>query len=271
MKTMARRLVFRRALHSTGAQLPSEGKKLPREIVAAMQDDGTSGSFQEAMRAAMLGSRSPAKAAPPQEQGRLSAHVPAKLAGERLALYERLRADREKAGMGAIAGPDGALQGPFNAYVAASPAIGDALDRLAQACRRANACEPAVFELAILAVAAAHRSDYEFHAHEKLALSAGVNPDTVAAVKAQAPPDALPECSETQRAAYAYARDLLTPPSGHVADATYQNALQALGSEAALVDLTATVGLYVSLAIMLRAFKVPLPPGAQRAFPDEGR
>mmetsp|Transcript_21268 Transcript_21268/g.72028 ORF Transcript_21268/g.72028 Transcript_21268/m.72028 type:complete len:277 (+) Transcript_21268:127-957(+) len=247
----------------------SEGKKLPRELVAACADDGIAGGYLEAMREAMNGPLNgkapPGNAAAP----RLTLLAPGDLDADRAALHARISADRGKTGKAAgfdAVHADGSLAGPWNAYVAASPVIGQHLERLGHACRHHSACAPALYEVAILAVAARTQSQFEWFAHVKLATNAGVADDAIDDIKRLTTPVAF-RGTQDQRAVYAHALELTAPPN-RISDATHRAALEAVGSEAALVDLVCTIGLYMQVAFLLNAFQVPMPPHVTPPFPE---
>lgn len=196
----------------------------------------------------------------PKKPSRLAPRVPSELTGERLELYERIRSQRAKM-MNPVTA-DGSLAGPWNAYVAASPGIGSLVERLASALRHESACSADLVELGILTIAARRRSEFEWFAHEKLAREAGVDEKTLSRVRRL--DSDLPEATEQQRAVYKYTLELDTET--RVSEATHLKALDAVGSDQALVDLVMTLGFYCKIALVLRAFDVPLPPGVSTMF-----
>lgn len=247
---------------SVARSLSSDGKKLPREMKAAMTSEGEDrGGFYAAMAAAAA-----ADARPP----RLAALTPQSptASAEQKALFRRILENRGKTGKAAgfdATNADGSLAGPWNAYCSASPAIGDLLDRMGRACRHDTAAAADLYEVAILVVAARRTSKFEWYAHEKLAVKAGVDRAAIAAIRKLSDPASAPALTEEQRAVYAYAKEL--DETSRVADATHAAALRAVGSPTALVDLVATIGFYQQVALLLNAFEAPLPPGAPDPFP----
>src|SRR5690242_19605325 len=85
-------------------------------------------------------------------------------------------------------GPDGALEGPFNAMLL-SPATGRALQALGAQVRYHSVLSDRCRELAILSVAAAWDSAYERYAHEDIGRAVGLTPEEIAAVRAGADPE----------------------------------------------------------------------------------
>ena len=245
--------------------MTTDGKKLPREMVAAMQDDWAGGlSYVEAMKAKLKEEESPSK----EMKRRQSPVVRSELKGESLELYDRIVESRGK--VGAKAGfsatrEDGSLAGPWNAMVTASPAIGKAAEALANACRQANSVPPVLYECGILCIAASRRCNFEFYAHELIARQKGVADETIAAIKMLVDPKDLPG-SEAQRAIYKYALEL--DRTHRVSDETHAAALKALDNdETQLADFVFTIGLYSQVAFVLNAYQVPLPPGKPHPFP----
>lgn len=154
---------------------------------------------------------------------------------------------------------DGSLAGPFNAMLHA-PAVGDPLQELGAALRTRGALPDRARELAVLAVAARHRSAFEWWAHAAIAARLGVPDELVEAVRLQEP--AAPQ-DAGERAVLEATRALLS--TGDLDDAQYAAAREVLG-DAGLVELTTLVGYYALLAMQLRVFRVALPEGAVDAW-----
>ncbi|MFC0529963.1 carboxymuconolactone decarboxylase family protein [Phytohabitans kaempferiae] len=144
----------------------------------------------------------------------------------------------------------GALRGPFNAMVTA-PAIGAPLQALGAAIRYGAGFSARARELAILAVAAHHRSDFEWEVHARDGRAAGLTEAELAAV-VDGDPDVLTD--PTERAVLRVTRAILQ--TGDLTDEGYAAAVEVIG-EARLVELTTLVGYYALLALQLRVFRVP--------------
>jgi 4-carboxymuconolactone decarboxylase len=151
---------------------------------------------------------------------------------------------------------DGALAGPFNAFVHA-PGVGRRLASLGAVVRFGTSIERRLSEVAIITVGARWKAEFEWWAHARMAREHGV-PDTVV--------DAIGRGEEPQftagdeRTVYAVARELAD--AGQVSEASYGAARDLLG-EAGLVELVTLCGYYTLISYLLNAFAVPLPPGAQ--------
>jgi 4-carboxymuconolactone decarboxylase len=144
----------------------------------------------------------------------------------------------------------GGLAGPFNAMLYA-PEVGHALQELGAAIRFRTQLAPRVREMAILVVAQAWDSGYERSSHEPIGRDAGLTEPEIEALRAGADPGFT---DEQERVAYEVARALVGPAD--LDDEQYSAAVAALG-ERALVELSALVGYYATLALQLRIFRVP--------------
>jgi 4-carboxymuconolactone decarboxylase len=144
----------------------------------------------------------------------------------------------------------GGLAGPFNAMLYA-PEIGHALQELGAAIRFRTRLAPRVREMAILVVAQKWDSGYERSSHEPIGREAGLTEPQIEALRVGADPGFT---DEQERIAYDVARALVGP--GDLDDEQYAAAVAALG-EQALVELSALVGYYGTLALQLRIFRVP--------------
>jgi 4-carboxymuconolactone decarboxylase len=198
---------------------------------------------------------------------RLPPQVPPHLDAPQQELFDAIVDSRMRiVGRDALFDEAGALRGPWNPEVA-SPALGRHLERLATAVRAENSLEARVYEVAILAVGAHWRAQFEWYAHEKLARAAGVAEAAFPLMKARAPPEALAGVlAPDELAAYALARELMA--TQRVSDATYAAAKAALGSDRAMADLAMTMGCYSAVSTILNVFEVALPAGAENPFPE---
>jgi 4-carboxymuconolactone decarboxylase len=145
----------------------------------------------------------------------------------------------------------GGLAGPFNAMLYA-PEVGHALQELGAAIRFRTSLAPRVREMAILVVAQAWDSGYERSSHEPIGRDAGLTEPEIAALGVGADPEFG---DEQERIAYQVVRALVRVPAD-LDDEQYDAAVAALG-ERALVELSALVGYYATLALQLRIFRVP--------------
>eukprot|EP00933_Yihiella_yeosuensis_P038994 TRINITY_DN32944_c0_g1_i2.p1 TRINITY_DN32944_c0_g1~~TRINITY_DN32944_c0_g1_i2.p1 ORF type:complete len:246 (-),score=42.30 TRINITY_DN32944_c0_g1_i2:72-809(-) len=201
--------------------------------------------------------------------GRLPAFSPSLgLSEEQKLLYDRIIEDRGKTGAKggfSVLNEDGSLVGPWNAMVG-SPVIGSLAERMGSFCRHKNQCPADLYEIGILVVGVEWKSQFEWYAHEKLALKAGVAAEAIEGIKSRALPESITAFTPEQRAVYAYAREL--HDMKRVSDETHAAALVAVRREQALVDLVFTMGFYHQISMTLNAFNVPLPEGESPPFEE---
>ena len=76
---------------------------------------------------------------------------------------------------------DTTLGSPFNVFLR-SPELGDHLQKMGSHIRFKSTLGPKLTELAILVTARQWTAQYEWHAHHRLALQAGLDPATSAAI-----------------------------------------------------------------------------------------
>lgn len=156
---------------------------------------------------------------------------------------------------------DGSLAGPFGAFVA-RPEIGEHLIQVGAVVRFASKLTDRLKEIAISAVGARWKSEFEFWAHSQLALQAGVEQSIIDALAAGDAPDFA---DSADQAVYDYAVALAG--NGRVPQQTYDAAIAAVGPEG-VVDLTHTIGYYSHISFILNAFEVPLPDGVEPRWAD---
>ena len=156
---------------------------------------------------------------------------------------------------------DGRLEGPFNAMLV-SPAVGGALQSLGSAIRYATTLTDRDRELAILQIAAHHRSQFEWFAHERVARGAGIDEATLGALRVGERPT---ELSASAAAVWGAVDAILV--HGDLDDEQYARLEDALGQVTA-VELVVLVGYYQALALLLRTFRIPVPEAARGSFTD---
>lgn len=195
--------------------------------------------------------------------GRLAWSAPDELDAERRSVYEAIVGGPRAADAGAspIMSPEGRLEGPFNAMLV-SPAVGKPLQSLGSAIRYATELTDRARELAILAIAAHHRSEFEWSAHERLARAAGLGEETLSAVRGGKRPFGLLEAEDS---IWGAVRSMLV--SGDLDDEEYGR-LEASIGQVAVVELVVLVGYYQSLALLLRTLRVPVPSTMKMMFSD---
>ena len=153
------------------------------------------------------------------------------------------------------AGPRGSSRyGPFNAWLQ-SPELADRAQKLGELLRFGTSIPPRLKELAILCVGRHWTAQFEWFAHKKLALEAGLAPAVIDAVEARKRPDFV---NDDEAVIYDFAQELLTRHD--VSDARYAAADAALG-RAGVVELVSVLGYYTLVSMTLNVFRAPLPDG----------
>jgi 4-carboxymuconolactone decarboxylase len=166
-------------------------------------------------------------------------------------------------GSGGLVGPDGALVGPFNTMLY-SPEIGEAAARLGEAIRFSSSLDRRTLELVTVVAAVKWRADFEYWAHRRYAIEAGV-PETL--VDELARGGGAASADPEDRLLVTSTRELLD--TGRLSDEHYQALEQQLGQRGA-VDLVVTVGYYCLISFVLNAFEVPAPTSSGELWPSDG-
>ena len=100
-------------------------------------------------------------------------------------------------------------------------------------------------------------AQYEFFAHRRIGIEAGLNPAILDAVAlGQRPAD----MNGDETIVYEFVTDLLS--TGQVSDARYGAAAARFG-ERGIMDLVGAVGYYSLVSMVLNVAQVPLPDGEQ--------
>ena len=178
------------------------------------------------------------------------------MTSEQMDLYREILSGPRGQGPRAVALSSGAggLAGPFNAMLYAPP-VGHALQELGVAIRFGTRLAPRIREMAILMVAQAWDSGYERVSHEPIGREAGLTGEEIQALRAGTDPGFA---DKREQVAYSVVRALTGPDpnTADLDDEEYDTAVTVLG-EQALVELSALVGYYATLALQLRIFRVP--------------
>ena len=123
-------------------------------------------------------------------------------------------------------------------------------------------------ELTILATAREVRSQYEWTAHEPLALQAGLEPEIIELVKQRQPLDnasAIAGLGDVERTIIQFAREAISEE--RVSAPTFARAQELLGDQG-VMDLTGLIGYYNFVNITLKSFDLQLAPGRERLLHD---
>jgi len=154
-----------------------------------------------------------------------------------------------------VAGKRGQLVGPLR-VVLHSPELADRWQVLGEYLRYDSSLPKQLSELAIIMTGRYWNSQVEFMIHGPIAVDVGIDKGIVEAIRTAT----APAIAGTQlRAVYAATRELLL--HAQVSDGVYEQLLQTIGAESA-IELTALVGYYTMVAMMLNAHEVPEPEDA---------
>jgi 4-carboxymuconolactone decarboxylase len=117
-------------------------------------------------------------------------------------------------------------------------------------------------EMAILMTARFWSSQYEWFAHEKLALEAGLGPAVIEAIHAGRRPAGM---LADETIVYDFCTELRE--RRRVSDGTFSAAVDLLG-EKGVVDLIANMAYYDLVSMVLNVDRYPLPAGAALPFAE---
>ena len=110
---------------------------------------------------------------------------------------ETMTADQKRVADAIQSGPRGAgLRGPFNALLR-SPELCDLVQRVGAFVRFGSSIPPQLNEMAIIMAGRKWTAQYEFYAHRRLALDAGLNPAIADAIAANQRPAGMAKDEET--------------------------------------------------------------------------
>ena len=155
-----------------------------------------------------------------------------------------------------VAGPRAGANGPFNVLLR-SPEMGDIAQQFGASMRFNQSMPRKLNEMAIIITARYWTAQYEWYAHKRAALQAGLNPAIVEAIQNGRKPGGM---QKDEDAVYTFCTELLT--TKHVSDATFAAAKDAV-SEKGVVDLMGVMSWYQMVSMMLNVDRYPLPDGAQ--------
>ena len=154
-------------------------------------------------------------------------------------------------------GPRGAgLRGPFNALLR-SPELCDLVQRVGAYVRYKSVLPAPLNEMAICMAGRKWTAQYEFYAHRRLALEAGLDAAILDAIAAGTRPAKL---SDDEATVYDFSTELLG--SGQVSDASYARVEDRFG-ERGVMDLVGAIGYYSLVSMVLNVDRVPLPAGVE--------
>jgi len=150
----------------------------------------------------------------------------------------------------------GDISGPFVPLLR-SPEVMSRARAMGDYLRFKSSLPPRLSEFVILLTARRWTQQYEWHAHQPLAIKGGLRAEVVKAIADGRRPDAM---AEDEDAVYTLWDELQRNQS--VTDATYARALAKIG-EQGIIDTLGITGYYTMLAMVMNTARTPLPDGAK--------
>jgi 4-carboxymuconolactone decarboxylase len=168
---------------------------------------------------------------------------------------EQWNADQKRVANAIAAGPRGSVRGPFLPLLY-SPGLADPIQQAGAHLRYHSSLPTMLNEFAIIMVARVWTAQYEWFAHKKLALEAGLDPKIADAIaKGERPAGMTPELEVV----YEFVTELNRDHG--VSDKTFKAVVEKFGERGA-VDLIGVCGYYTLISMVLNVAQVPLPAGA---------
>lgn len=184
---------------------------------------------------------------------RLVRLVPAMLGPGQQAVYDAIAGGPRASGkqLFELTAEDGSLNGPFGVMVHA-PAVGLQLQELGAAIRYRTSMTDRGREIAILLVAAATGSEFEWYAHERVGRAVGITDAELNGLReGRFTSEDVAEVAIARLSAALLAGERLD-------DGSYAEIVGALG-ETQVVEVTTLVGYYRTLAQLMDVFDIGVP------------
>ena len=200
----------------------------------------------------------------PEDGGRLSdgpRRFPltplAEMTPEQLAVAKAIMTGpRASVGSPAAAAGATSLSSPFNVWNR-RPELANNLQKVGEYIRFRSSLPARLNEFAILVVARRWDAQYEWFAHHRLAMQAGLDPAVAEDLRQGRVPANM---KEDEKVVYDFTRELHERHG--VSDATFSRAVQAFG-EQGVADLIAVNGYYVLVSMTLNVDRTPVPGGGR--------
>jgi 4-carboxymuconolactone decarboxylase len=154
------------------------------------------------------------------------------------------------------AGPRGAVPPPVHVWLR-SPGLADYAHRVGAHVRFGTPFTPKQTEIAILMTARYWTAQFEWAAHVRLGLQAGLTQEQIDAIaERRAPAFTDPDDQLVYDFAHTYYEN------HRIDDALYERVVKRWGDKG-MVDLAGLIGYYSFVSVTLNVFEVPTPPGAK--------
>jgi 4-carboxymuconolactone decarboxylase len=182
------------------------------------------------------------------------------LSPEQKALYDAIRSGPRSKVQNSSAAKPGPLGGPFSVLLR-SPGVGNIIQALGAEIRFKSSLPAKLNEFAICITARHWTCQYEWTAHHKLALDAGLDPKIGEDLAQGRRPANM---SADEQVIYNFSKEL--HETHGVTDATYKAMLDKFG-ERGVMDLIAVNGYYTLISMVLNTDRTPLAAGAKPPLP----
>jgi 4-carboxymuconolactone decarboxylase len=166
----------------------------------------------------------------------------------------KMTAAQKQAAAALAAGPRGEVKGPFVALLR-SPEFMDRVQRVGEYIRFRCPLDKRINEMAAALTARHWTQQFEWWAHSRQALEAGLKPAIAEAIAEGRRPAGM---AEDEEIVHAFLTELLTNKS--VCDSTYERAVRKFG-EAGVIDLIGVSGYYGLLAMVMNVARTAVPEG----------
>ena len=171
--------------------------------------------------------------------------------------YDELTPEQKKMVGDLVPGQRGGLGGPFNVLLR-SPEMGNLAQKLGAQLRLHSSLPGDLRELAVLLTARYWNQQHVWYSHRRYAIEEeGVSTRTTDAIASGKRPRSL---RPDQKIVYDFCTELLH--TKQVSDPTFRAAIGRFG-ERTVVDLTALVGFYNLVCLILNVDRYPLPDGVK--------
>jgi 4-carboxymuconolactone decarboxylase len=168
--------------------------------------------------------------------------------------YDKLTPEQKTMAENLLSGERGGMNGPFNVTLR-SPEMGDQAQKLGAQLRFHTSLPKKLNELAIIMTARFWTAQYEWSAHKRAALAAGLSPAIIDAIAAGKRPASM---QPDEEAVYNFGSELFK--TRQVSDAAFKAVVDKFGERGA-VDLTGVMGYYCFVSMMLDIDRYPLAEG----------
>jgi 4-carboxymuconolactone decarboxylase len=160
-----------------------------------------------------------------------------------------------------VAGVRGRMPAPMRAWIH-SPEMAGHAQKLGAFLRYGTSLPPTLSELAILVTARYWTSHFEWYAHKRDALKAGLDPAIIKAIAERREP---PFTDPAQKAVYQYSKAL---HENKTVSKVLHDAVAAKLGERGVVELVGILGYYSLVSMTLNAFEIGLPENEQVELQD---